>query len=267
MNELIKFTNATLNISISATDRDGQVWFVAKEIAEALGYAETGVALRHCDESTVLVELNKINNLGSATKWIPESDFYTLVMKSEQPNAKPFQKWVTGEVLPSIRKTGGYQTPKNPIASATIQEQNYWAMKAQIEVCQHMKLPESGSLLLLDITNKKHGNVVALPAYGIDSGTVTSGSSRVTFSASHLLKKIESKLSAIKFNKLCVDKSILEVKHRKSSKSDDLKAFYALTETGQKYGKNVTSPTNPRETQPHWFEDTFQEVLIILGEK
>lgn len=100
------FDNHQIRVS---TDDQGSPWFVAKNVAEILGYDQTANGLKHCKGSSVLDELNKNNGLSPATKWIPEADVYRMVMRSNRPDAERFQDWVVEEVLPSIRKTGSYQ--------------------------------------------------------------------------------------------------------------------------------------------------------------
>lgn len=101
----------------TAVTNDNNVWFLAKDLADALEYSENARVLEHCKQSTAKVELNKINDLPPATKWIPESDVYRLIMKSTKPEAEKFQDWVVEDVLPSIRETGSYSVkPIDPMA-------------------------------------------------------------------------------------------------------------------------------------------------------
>lgn len=111
MLQVFNFDEAT---AIRTDVIEGNVYFVAKDMAEALEYPESKNALRLCKntESSPNGELNKINNLAPATKWITESDMYRLIMRSTKPEAEKFQDWVCEEVLPSIRKTGSYSVPK-----------------------------------------------------------------------------------------------------------------------------------------------------------
>ena len=84
-------------------------WFVGKDIAETLGYTNPQKALRdHVDEEDKGV--NKMDTPGGKQKiiFINESGLYSLIMSSKLPSTKKFKRWVTNEVLPSIRKTGGY---------------------------------------------------------------------------------------------------------------------------------------------------------------
>lgn len=86
-------------------------WFVGKDVAEILGYSNTRDALKkHVDEEdkTSVVIRDGGSNYKSKTTLINESGLYSLVMSSKLPTAKTFKHWVTSEVLPAIRKTGGY---------------------------------------------------------------------------------------------------------------------------------------------------------------
>lgn len=73
-------------------------------------------------------------------------------------------------------------------------------------------------------------------------------------------------MSAYKFNKLCISAGVLEDKTRPSTKHPDVvKGFKAITKLGERFGKNVVSPNNPIESQPHWYEDSFDELLDLIG--
>jgi hypothetical protein len=110
----------------------------------------------------------------------------------------------------------------------------------------------------------------ALPVYAIDaprheSGElVNGGGSEVTMALSTLLKQRNSKLSAVKANKLLQQLGYLEQRTRPSTSGQEVRKFWAVSEAGQKFGKNVTSPSNPKEVQPHWFERTGEELVRQL---
>ena len=92
---------------------DNEPWLVGKDVAIALGYSNPRDALtRHIDEEDKGVA--KCDTLGGTQEMtvINESGLYSLVLSSKLPSAKKFRHWVTSEVLPSIRKTGGYQLPQ-----------------------------------------------------------------------------------------------------------------------------------------------------------
>lgn len=105
-NSLQLFQNAGFKIRVIM--RDGDPWFVAKDVCECLDLANSRDAVSRLDDDEKGV--GKADTLGGSQDMmlIYESGLYTLVMRSNKPDAKVFRKWVTSEVLPSIRKTGGY---------------------------------------------------------------------------------------------------------------------------------------------------------------
>lgn len=90
----------------------GEPWFVARDVAVLLGYANPQKAVRdHCKAARP-AGVNDSFTLDPQTVLIPERDLYRLVMKSHLAAAERFEEWVVGEVLPSIRKTGGYSVAR-----------------------------------------------------------------------------------------------------------------------------------------------------------
>lgn len=108
MNELQIFENEEFG-AIRTVTIDCEPWFVGKDVAEALGYADQNKAIAmHVDEEDKLND-KTASSLGQRGGWfINESGVYALVFGSKLESAKKFKHWVTKEVLPSIRKTGSY---------------------------------------------------------------------------------------------------------------------------------------------------------------
>jgi prophage antirepressor-like protein len=116
--------------------RDGEPWFVAKDVCDILGHTNVTVALQMLDddEKDFLTRAsNPKKSLGSlggegreggaqSLNIVSESGLYTLIMRSNKPIAKPFRRWVTHEVLPAIRKTGRYVMPKKTYTKTEIEE-------------------------------------------------------------------------------------------------------------------------------------------------
>ena len=91
------------------TNESGETYFVGKDVAEALGYTNTQKAIRdHVDDDDKLTERFVLSGQNRSLVIISESGLYSLVLSSKLPQAKVFKHWVTSEVLPQIRKTGGY---------------------------------------------------------------------------------------------------------------------------------------------------------------
>jgi len=93
--------------NVRVIEQDGEPWFVARDVAEALGYAKPQNAIsRHCSYA---LKRGIASNFGvKETLIIPEGDVYRLIIKSKLPQAQRFERWVMDEVLPSIRKKGSY---------------------------------------------------------------------------------------------------------------------------------------------------------------
>ena len=94
---------------------DDEPWFVGKDLAEILGYSNTRDALsRHVEpEDKGVAKLDTLGGKQNQTV-VNESGMFSLILSSSLPNAKKFKRWVTSEVLPTIRKTGSYQLPQTP---------------------------------------------------------------------------------------------------------------------------------------------------------
>jgi len=108
MNEMMVFNNPEFG-SVRTVCIDGEPWLVGKDVAVILGYSNPQKAIRdHVDVEDK--GMNETFTPGGKQNLlvINESGFYSLVLSSKMPNAKKFKRWVTADVLPTIRKTGGY---------------------------------------------------------------------------------------------------------------------------------------------------------------
>lgn len=142
MNELQVFKNQEFG-SVRTLVINSEPWFVGKDVAEALGYKNTKDALaKHVDSEDKEIlksqnaTLENIPNRGVTV--VNESGLYSLVLSSKLPSAKKFKRWVTAEVLPSLRKIGQYQVKElsgqELMAKALIEAQSVLAAKdKQIE--------------------------------------------------------------------------------------------------------------------------------------
>ena len=124
MNKLQTFTNPEFG-AVRTLIINNEPWLVGKDVATILGYSNTQKAIRdHVDNEDKLTERIVLSGQNREVVVINESGLYSLIMSSKLPKAKEFKHWVTSEVLPSIRKTGGYisgqkaMTPEELMASA-----------------------------------------------------------------------------------------------------------------------------------------------------
>lgn len=109
MNDIQIFNNSEFG-AIRTAQINGDVYFVGKDVAEILGYTNPQKAIRdHVDDDDKTVNDSfRVN--GTAVVLINESGLYSLILSSKLPKAKEFKHWVTGEILPTIRKHGAYMT-------------------------------------------------------------------------------------------------------------------------------------------------------------
>ena len=113
MKDLMIFKNEEFG-AIRTVEVNGEPWLVGKDVAQALGYERpTDAARKHVDaEDRGVAKIETPSGVQEMTI-INESGLYSLVLSSKLPGAKKFRRWVTAEVLPTIRRTGGYQIPKD----------------------------------------------------------------------------------------------------------------------------------------------------------
>lgn len=101
----------TADWSVRAVEVDGEPWFVASDVAKALGYSATSAALRLLDDEDKGVQTLHTPGGRQSFTTITEGALYELVVRSTLDGARRFKRWVTHDVLPQIRRTGSYVTP------------------------------------------------------------------------------------------------------------------------------------------------------------
>ena len=109
--EIQEFENVDFGEMRSCIENDGTILFCASDVAKALGYSRPNDAVNaHC--RATVKRRTPISGKTQEINFIPEGDVYRLIVKSKLPSAVKFEHWVFDEVLPSIRKTGGYKLPQ-----------------------------------------------------------------------------------------------------------------------------------------------------------
>ena len=149
-NEIKIFENEEFG-SVRTLEINGKPYFVGKDVAEILGYANTSKALiDHVDDEDKLNN-ETLSSLGQRGGWlINESGLYSLILSSKLPNAKKFKRWVTSDVLPAIRKTGSYSIQSKP-DSYTIEDPaaraRRWAEEYEEKKALEAKIEEQKPLV------------------------------------------------------------------------------------------------------------------------
>ena len=223
-NEVQIFENAEFG-KVRTIVKDGEPYFIGKDVADILGYAKPENAIAtHVDEedkTSTLIQ-GTGSNYKSKAIIINESGVYALIFGSKLPKAKQFKRWVTSEVLPSIRKTGSYNTiPKERsefkeqelkarMLNARVRESNqYLKIAAQIDI------PEYRYILQAKSAEALNGGVPVLPLQEAERKTYSATEIGAMFggSANRIGKLANAhKLKTPEYGKLFYSKSEHSVK-------------------------------------------------------
>ena len=257
MNTLTVFNNEQFG-EIRTVSINGEPWIVAVDVCRALEISNSRMATDRLDEdekATVSLTDTSSNGVSQNREMtvINEYGLYSLILGSRKPEAKAFKRWVTHEVIPSIRRTGSY-------AASGINSTPDYAneLAAYKFIGDDLHLNDASKMLMYETYCKERGLPTGcLPHYELNGN-------RKLCSLSELLKVKGSEMSAVKFNVLLMGAGIIEERTRPSSKyKDKIRKFKALTEKGLKYGENTVSAHNQREVQPLYFEDSFDELYEL----
>lgn len=148
------FKNEEFGSIRTLTDKDGEPWFAGKDVASALGYSNSSDAiLKHVAAEDRLESRIAISGQRRKVVFINESGLYSLILSSKLESAKRFKRWVTSEVLPQIRKTGGYIPTKDKHTGEPLTESEIVHNAEQImqRTIAHENLPADDCLTVSDI--------------------------------------------------------------------------------------------------------------------
>lgn len=254
MSNLIPFQFNTSVVRVITLD-NGDILFLARDIAVALGYQNPSKAYQdHCKHLiklsyNELLELNYDKPNPQGEIFIKENDVFRLTMKSSASNAEQFQDWVCDDVLPSIRKTGSYSMQQPALPQSAIE------IQIAESAARMLRMSEASKIRMLSKICDNH-NVPSnfLPEYTDE---------QLTRSLGDLLKDHGMNISAVKANPILLELGLLEKLERRSSKGT--KSFWSITDRGLQYGKNETPPGgSANETAPKWYVGKFSEVARMI---
>ena len=160
-NELQIFNNNQFG-QVRAIMKDGEPWFVAADVCKALGLEQVSRAMDRLDEDER--GLLKVTHPQSPTKTqevngVNESGLYHLVLCSTKPEARAFKRWVTHEVIPSIRKTGAYMTPET-IEKVLLNPDTIISLATQLKELQTKVEQDKPKVLFADAVAASHTSIL-----------------------------------------------------------------------------------------------------------
>lgn len=133
MNELQVFQNDKFG-QVRTVQKDGQPWFVAADVCRALELGQVTNTIRRLDEDEkALISIKGISRGNDQVSIVNEPGLYTLVLGSRKPEARAFKRWITHEVIPSIRKSGGYIAGQESMTDAELLSKALLVAHRQIE--------------------------------------------------------------------------------------------------------------------------------------
>lgn len=138
MNELKIFSNPSFG-NVRVVEKDGEPWFVARDVCDCLGLENVAKALaglEHDEISTLTISntLNDTSGLRKDSRIVSEPGLYSLILRSRKPEAKAFKRWITHEVIPAIRRTGHYGVE----AGISLDEATRRLMQTPLESITHL---------------------------------------------------------------------------------------------------------------------------------
>lgn len=171
------FKNEMFGEVRTLTNENGETFFVGKDVAQALGYSNTRKALLdHVDKEDREDGVTIRDAIGREQKatFINESGLYALVLSSKLPQAKEFKRWVTAEVLPQIRQTGGYLPTRNPRTGEALTESELVeaANKIVARTIARSNLPADDCLTATQVAQSLDVDVKQLNHFLVDKGVM-----------------------------------------------------------------------------------------------
>lgn len=242
--------------------QSNQLLFCARDICAALGYSNGRKAVQdHVEKGDVTKRDTPIPNQHGTVvmqpiTYVTESGLYSLIFGSKQERAKLFKRWVTSEVLPSIRKTGKYSTTH----SSSVSDQLTANMAFADWSAKFLNLNEASKLGMARTIGDKFGMVTDALPQSVNAGTANP----TTHAATDLLKKHDVGLSARSFNKVLELKGVVKQATR-PGRNGKVHRWFVLQPQYDRFGESQQNPQYQQQTQIRWYDATFDELLVIVG--
>lgn len=231
--------------AVRVVEVGGEPWFIAKEIAEILGYSDSFEMTKKLDDDEKQnLQIAGFGNRGVTA--INEAGLYSCILTSQKPEAKPFKRWVTHEVLPSIRRTGGYVTPTAQTIEATKLFKPFFQIAKMIG-CDKQAAAISANQAVQTVSGT---NVLALMG---QTHIEADNQDSLFFTPTELGKRINT--SARGMNLLLAEAGLQMKRGDVWEVAETGKAFARIYDTGKRHGSGVPIQ------QIKW----SAEVLPLLG--
>lgn len=268
MNEIQIFKHPMFGqVRVITDDASSELLFCANDVTLALGYTNGRKAVAdHVDAPDVtkrdmgVVTGKKADGTDAyqtvITTFINESGVYSLIFGSKQERAKEFKRWVTSEVLPSIRKTGQYSIARSSLndklqANLTFAD---WTIKT-------LNLNEASKICWA----KKIAEKFDIPTDALPSGVNAGTEAPTLHAAKDLLKENNILLTSVAFNRILMMKGVIHEATRPSRDKNKPWKWKVLNKGFEGFGQNIQDPNFQSQTQIKWYDNKFRELLKFVG--
>ena len=257
MNEMQIFSNPAFGQVRVSIDASNQPIFCLADICGVLGVSNVGNVKSRLDADDIR-QADSIDSIGRTQKilYVTEEGFYDVVIRSDSPKAKPFRKWVTHEVLPSIRKTGQYNANQT---NASLTEQIQANLLLADWAIKNLNINEASKITWAKKISDKFGLAAELPSV-VNAGTANP----VLHAASDLLKERNVGISAQAFNRMLELKGVVR-KATRPGRFGKTHKWFVINPDYDRFGQNQQDPKYQQQTQARWYDNLFDELLGIVG--
>ena len=260
-NEIVKKSFVFNSTQIRTAIIDGEPWFVAKDVCEVLGIANSRDAVADLEQNELASVKATSGGQRREMNVVSESGLYVLIFKSRKPEAKAFRRWVTSEVLPTLRKTGKYEMQK--VSSESIQpplpgEIVAREFKAMHELAKLCEFEGNQALLKADKAVKKLHNISPMALLEIE---LKSPDNEALLIATEIGKRLDPPVSAKQVNLLLANMKLQEKVEYRAGKFE-----WRLTDRGKAYGSYLdTGKVNSNGTPIQQIK--WKESILPLVQK
>ena len=259
MNEMQIFSNPAFGQVRTAGTPENPLFCLA-DVCNAVELTNPSSVKSRLDREDVqLIDLHALNYQmvgNSMATFVNEAGFYDVLLFSTSPKVKPFRRWVTHEVLPSIRKTGQYSIAQPSLndklqANLTFAD---WTIKT-------LNLNEASKICWA----KKIAEKFDIPTDALPSGVNAGTEAPTLHAAKDLLKENNIPFTPVAFNRILMAKGVIHEATRPSRDKNKPWKWKVLNKGFECFGQNIQDPNFQSQTQIKWYDNRFCDLLKFVG--
>lgn len=259
MNEMQIFSNPAFGQVRTAGTPENPLFCLA-DVCNAVELTNPSSVKSRLDREDVqLIDLHALNYQmvgNSMATFVNEAGFYDVLLFSTSPKVKPFRRWVTHEVLPSIRKTGQYSVAQPSLNDKLQVNLTFadWTIKT-------LNLNEASKICWA----KKIAEKFDIPTDALPSGVNAGAEAPTLHAAKDLLKENNIPFTSVAFNRILMAKGVIHEATRPSRDKNKPWKWKVLNKGFECFGQNIQDPNFQSQTQIKWYDNRFRDLLEFVG--